>query len=263
MEILNWAGPASIDAKTVSYNEVPPDSVINEDLLSASDEESSTNGAQEVTFPILDNPWFSEHDHDQSDPLGLSPEDFEIQWVESCQFRAFKNVTIFSHAEFIHEYLNFKKCVNQDNDLDHWVRSHLKASTGRRGEMVIKTSFLYQIEPKIQDCNEDSLIIFAFSKSLKEREIVRETWGKNLTHSNRLLFLVDDESISDYQGDILQSDVDIDDPHYEFKQTLVMLAWLYDTCPRVRFVLKTTSDIFINQGKVEQLVEQEMFAANR
>ena len=130
--------------------------------------------------------------------------------------------------------------------------------------MVIKTSFHYQIEPKIQDCNEDSLIIFAFSKSLKEREIVRETWGKNLTHSNRLLFLVGDESISDFQhGDILQSDVDIDDPHYEFKQTLVMLAWLYDTCPRVRFVLKTTSDIFINQGKVEQLVEQEMFAANR
>ena len=42
-----------------------------------------------------------------------------------------------------------------------------------------------------------------------------------------------------------------------------MYGWLYENCPRVRFVLKTTSDIFINLPKVDQLVEQEMFAANR
>ena len=277
LEILHWASLDS--AKTVSYNEVPPDSLINYEVHEIDDYSKPTTTEEEdveqgVTFPILDNPWYSEHDHGHAgdnDPLGLTPEDFDLQWVGSCQFRAFKNVTVFSHAEFIHEYLNFRKCSRQSQDksrssLDQWVKSHLKASTGSRGEMVIKTSFNYPNKPELdnEDYQEAPMIIMAFSQSVKERDIIRSTWGKNLTNSNKLLFVVGQDHCEDIDnGDILQSDVNPEDSHYEFKQTLVMLAWLYEHCPRVRFVLKTTSDIFINQAKVGLLVEQEMFAANR
>ena len=267
-EILHWA--SSMD-KTVSYNEVPPESLINDEVIN----EPSTTTKEEV-FPILDNPWFSQHDHGHNgaanDPLGLSSEDFDLQWVGSCHFRAFKNVTVFSQAEFIHEYLNFRKCSRQSegdksdsSSLDQWVKSHLKASTGSRGEMVIKTSFNYLSTPDLEESKQPDyqMIIMAFSQSAKERDTIRTTWGANLTNSNQLFFVVDQDCQDIDKGDILQSDVDPQDPHYEFKQTLAMLAWMYEHYPRVRFVLKTTSDIFFNQAKVGQLVEQEMFAANR
>ena len=65
------------------------------------------------------------------------------------------------------------------------------------------------------------------------------------------------------EENIIETDIDVNDEHFEFKQTLAMLAWIYQTCNMVRFILKTTSDTFINMPKIVDLANQEMFAANR
>ena len=68
-----------------------------------------------MTFPQLDNPWFSGHNHEnKADPLDLNwPDDYDNHTVNSCSYREFKNVTVFSHAEFIHDYINFRYSITQ------------------------------------------------------------------------------------------------------------------------------------------------------
>merc|ERR1712020_9082 len=82
----------------------------------------------------------------------------------------------------------------------------------------------------------------------------------------RLIFMVGhswDIDETSLENDLIKTEIDVNDQHFEFKQTLAMLVWLYETCPMVRFVLKTTSNTFINVPKMVQLVDQEFFAANR
>ena len=85
-----------------------------------------------MTFPQLDNPWFSGHNHEnKADPLDLNwPEDYDNHTVNSCSYREFKNVTVFSHAEFIHDYINFRHCIGR-SQLDDWIKSNLIAETGK------------------------------------------------------------------------------------------------------------------------------------
>ena len=76
--------------------------------------------------------------------------------------------------------------------------------------------------------------------SKKERNNVRKTWGKNVPEKVKILFMLGKESKvshdeSEQFGDILQSKVPIDDPAYEFKQLLIMLSWVYHSCPTLRF----------------------------
>ena len=54
-------------------------------------------------------------------------------------------------------------------------------------------------------------------------------------------------------SDILQTEVAADDNAHEFKQILIMISWIYHNCPSLRYVLKTTSDTYINVVKVMQL----------
>ena len=76
--------------------------------------------------------------------------------------------------------------------------------------------------------------------SKQERNNVRKTWGKNVPEKVKILFMLGKESKvshdeSEQFGDILQSKVPIDDPAYEFKQLLIMLSWVYHSCPTLRF----------------------------
>ena len=150
---------------------------------------------------------------------------------------------------------------------------------GENGEMVIKSQFEFEHVPKMF-CSQDtsttavSLLIVAFSTSKNERNNVRQTWAQKLPENVKVLFMLGQQqdmmsqeekmsSESEKFQDILQSKVAINDPAYEFKQLLILLSWVYHECPTLRFVLKTTSDTYINVPKVSQLVEQEMYAANR
>ena len=54
-------------------------------------------------------------------------------------------------------------------------------------------------------------------------------------------------------SDILHTEVAADDNAHEFKQILIMISWIYHNCPSLRYVLKTTSDTYINVVKVMQL----------
>ena len=65
------------------------------------------------------------------------------------------------------------------------------------------------------------------------------------------------------EKDVIETNIDSQDPYFEFKQTIALFSWLDKNCPRVRFVLKTCSDIFINTNKLIELADQEMYASNR
>merc|ERR1712241_667203 len=116
--------------------------------------------------------------------------------------------------------------------------------------------------------NDDKvkIVIVPVSQSRIERDNIRATWAKSLPDSVKLVFMTgkllenNDEAFED---DLIQTDIDAQDPDFDFKQTLAMLSWFYKDCPRARFVLKTTSDIFLNVPKIIELVDQEMFASNR
>ena len=88
--------------------------------------------SENVPFLGVDNPWFGSHEHgNNSDPLGLEwPADYDNHTVNSCSYREFKNLTVFSHAEFIHDYLDFRHCIGKTS-LDDWVKSNLIAETGK------------------------------------------------------------------------------------------------------------------------------------
>lgn len=293
--------PDSSQQQTVSYNEILPEGLYEsqspslpklEEVVIEDYFEEETSSSSKVpnidilqTFPVLDNPWFS-HDHDESsgvqkDPLGLSPEDFEYESIsENCKIRSFKNISVFSQAEFIHEYIDFRQCYIKDNPkagvLDQWIKSNLKASTGSMGQMVIQSKFkLTQDLPGICEDFNPILLVVAFSNSKAERDNVRATWGQTIlrSHKHLLVFLLGKQQtierdldlsseIEEYK-DILQSDISTQDKAYEVKQILVMLSWVYQNCPLARFVVRTTSDTFINVPKIETLATQEMFAANR
>ena len=99
-----------------------------------------------------------------------------------------------------------------------------------------------------------------FSKSAQERSNIRQTWAKVLPDKVKVIFMLGQEEdnkdlIQEFQTyeDILQTDVPVDDNAHEFKQILIMLSWIYHNCPSLRYVLKTTSDTYINVVKVMQL----------
>ena len=62
------------------------------------------------------NPWLSKHSHKSEDEelLEIPSEDFDIKSVTDtgCTIRSFKNATMYSSSEFIHEYINYKKCIS-------------------------------------------------------------------------------------------------------------------------------------------------------
>lgn len=226
---------------------------------------------ENVPFLGVDNPWFGSHEHgNNSDPLGLEwPADYDNHTVNSCSYREFKNLTVFSHAEFIHDYLDFRHCIGKTS-LDDWVKSNLIAETGSMGQMLIRTNIEFSRHPDTDpngvNCNDEKVkvIIVSISQSRQEREIIRSTWAKNLTQSVKLVFITSRNSDShEVEKDVIETNIDSQDPYFEFKQTIAMFSWLDKNCPRVRFVLKTCSDIFINTNKLIELADQEMYASNR
>ena len=140
------------------------------------------------------------------------------------------------------------------------------------GQMLIQTHIKFNTHPdthpNLMTCNNDEtkIVIVSLSQSRLERDNIRQTWAKALPNSVKLIFMIgkseNNEAIED-EDNLVQTDIDPQDKDFDFKQTLAMLSWLYKHCPRTRFVLKTTSDIFINIPKIIELVDQEMFASNR
>ena len=258
-----------VEPKTVSYHEIPPE--IAENNLSNNNEdevetETSTITSADEKLPEIVNPWF-DLGSNKTDPLEISQDDFENASLNSCDYRRFKNASVYGQAEFIHEYIDFRKCIleNEKSRLDQWIRSNLKAELGVQGEMVITTKFKITENNMARKCQPDEeirLLITCFSKSPLERDNIRRTWGKTLPSHVKLIFITHSGDYSQEEN-LIQSKVDPDDEDYEFKQMLIILAWVNQNCPRARFVLKTSSDIFVNLPKMLQLVDQEMYASNR
>ena len=122
-----------LEVSSRNSNEINDESIMeeNEKLLENSQEEftsfqkieqgmkSKFDGLQESRLRDIDkmfNPWLSKHNHKSEDEelLEVPSEDFEIKQVTDtgCTVRSFKNATMYSSSEFIHEYINYKKCIS-------------------------------------------------------------------------------------------------------------------------------------------------------
>lgn len=263
--------PVIVEPKTVSYHEIPPeiiDSGQDDAYISTTTTRSSSTTKKSTTFPEVYNPWFSDHVHgNNDDQLNLIyGQDYENATINSCSYRVFKNNTVFSHAEFIHDYIAYKNCVNRNklSNLDLWTKSVLKAETGPMGNILIESKLNFR-QRLSEPCDHSdlSVVIVVLSRSKTQRDNIRATWGKTLPSSVKVFFLVPKLDQIEGESEIIQTDIEENDPDFEFKQTLATFIWLHQTCPRARFVLKTTSDTFINVAKVIQLINQEMYASNR
>ena len=103
--------------------------------------------------------------------------------------------------------------------------------------------------------SDNHLVLFFLGKGVHRKESV-----------NSKLELMNREKIIEegrIYKDIVTTDVDEFDPQYHLKQTFSMLSWMYKYCQLARFVVKTTSNTYVNLKTLEQFAEQEMFAANR
>jgi hypothetical protein len=64
---------------------------------------------------MFNNPWLSKHRHQSEDEglLQMPSDEFEIKSIADtgCSIRSFKNASVFSSSEFIHEYIKYKRCI--------------------------------------------------------------------------------------------------------------------------------------------------------
>lgn len=179
------------EPKTVNYHEILPEILSEEEFI------PTIKSNKVITkFPSLYNPWFSDHDHQNlSDPLNLKyPEDYDNLTLNSCSYRHFKNNTVFGHSEFIHDYIEFKQCI-QDNskpELDLWIEANLKTHTGDKGQIVVSSPVQFKQNIVHTGCTDDDhqLIIGIISRSKEERDNIRRTWGKSLPSAVQLVFFI-------------------------------------------------------------------------
>ena len=98
------------------------------------------------------NPWLSKHHHKSEDEelLEVPSEEYEIKPVSDtgCTIRSFKNATMYSSSEFIHEYINYKKCIA---DKKGNVYKHIKVIFNGEGvhlKLCLTLSILLLYLPK-------------------------------------------------------------------------------------------------------------------
>ena len=261
--------PSLIEPKTISYHEIPPEilETVEEKDEPETETENSSNVLTAEMLPEIVNPWFQLSEN-KDDRLDLSQDEYENATLNSCSYRTFKNNTVYGHADFVHDYIKFKKCIGRAklSPLDKWIHSNVKAELGNKGEMVITTKFKTR-QNNVESCSADQeikLLIMAVSNSKHERDNIRKTWAKVLPNHVKLVFLTHASgNTEEYEEKLVQTIVDPEDEYHDFKQMVILLSWVDQHCPRARFVLKTSSDIFVNVPKMLQLVDQEMYASNR
>ena len=174
--------------------------------------------------------------------------------------------------------------------------------TGSKGQLIVDSTNKYGLNPKDFCSNPASnsdrsqpvhpkvlYLVLSNHTSIEAtmRESIRSTWStdvnKTLSDNHVVLFflgkggrlkqnvklnskLVKREKIIEEGSiykDIVTTDVDEFDPQYHIKQTFAMLSWMYKYCQLARFVVKTTSNTYVNLNTLEKFADQEMFAANR
>ena len=176
----------------------------------------------------------------------------------------------------------------------------ISVKTGTKGQLIVNSSNKYGINPKdfcayAKSGNSRSraypkVLYLVLSNSTKieasMRASIRSSWStdinKTLSDGHKVLFFLgktnnrkdsnlktkvtpnaDIMEESNTYKDIVTTYVEESDSQYHMKQTFAMLSWMYKYCELARFVVKTTSNTYVNLKILEQFAEQEMFAANR
>ena len=184
--------------------------------------------------------------------------------------------------------------------MDDWQKK-IVIKTGSKGQLIVDSTNGYDINPKDvcsrSKSNHDDershklsspkvlyLIISNHTRmEAAMRESIRSTWStdvnKTLSDNHKVLFFVGRTKTSENNrdneynakvveeakiyNDIVKTDIEEFDTQYYMKQTFSMLSWMYKHCELARFVVKTTSNTYVNLETLEKFAEQEMFAANR
>ena len=210
-------------------------------------------------FVFPRNPWLSP---EKNNSRNNNREKIKI---EDCFYTPYFNYEDFLTDEFISDYINYVKCRKKFN-----IPNKITASKGFWGELKLKTGYKYDID-NYDICPEDKdppvVLYVVLSHLTDDREIIRETWGKNLRENERILFYTygDDEDESNYEK-LKRENIDYKDVLYVNEDNydyISILAWLYDRCELTKFVVFTNTKSFINHKKMRTLISQEMYSSNR
>jgi len=252
------------------------------------------------------NPWLTKnHLHSEDEALLQVPtEDFEVKTIANtgCSIRAFKNASVYSSSEFIHEYIVYKKCIKEvkGSEIADWQKK-ITVKTGSKGQLIVDSTNTYGINPKSFCSNPKSnsdrshaspKVLYLILSNHTEieasmRDSIRSSWSidinKTLSNNHKVIFFLGKTKNKfgsahpnsklktgakimeegKIYSDLVTTDVEEYDPQYNIKQTFAMLSWMYKYCEIARFVVITTSNSYVNLKTLEQFADQEMFAANR
>lgn len=107
------------------------------------------------------------------------------------------------------------------------------------------------------------ILVHSAPDNIHKRQTIRETWGRNDTHSLLLFLLGSVNSTTMNEKLIIENQVYGDLVQGNFKDTyrnmtykhVMALKWLIYECPKARFLLKTDDDVFINSPLLFNILE--------
>ncbi|TRY70351.1 hypothetical protein TCAL_09419 [Tigriopus californicus] len=248
---------------------------------------------EDVVFSLMDNPWI--HTNDGS---ALSKYPHTTSELRGCPFRKFQNSGVLGMLSFVtHEYTRYQLCQKSKED---WLQSNILPGTGDRGELLLKTNFVFDIRPTGHFCpnsfsaeseTPDTRILFIVlsrTNRFSQRNSIRQTWGsvsQLRAQGYRLVFLVgthtsdwgsgrgqDGESIlldskirdeSRLHRDIVRTQAKEVGSNFALEQYVLGLAWAHRDCTLARYVTFVSDQTFVNLQKFDFLMTQEHHSAHR
>lgn len=134
-------------------------------------------------------------------------------------------------------------------------------------KLIDLNNFDFLMNPKTcKDLTKSPLVLILVHSApdnLGKRRIIRETWGRNDTHSFLLFLLgsvnstiMKEKLITENQmyGDLVQGNFEDSYRNMTYKHVMALKYFIYE-CPKARFLLKTDDDVFINSPLLFKILD--------
>lgn len=134
-------------------------------------------------------------------------------------------------------------------------------------KLIDLNNFEFLMNPKTcKDLGKSPLVLILVHSApdnIQKRQTIRETWGRNDTHSLLLFLLgsVNSTTTKDkltmenqMHGDLVQGNFEDAYRNMTYKHVMALKWFIYE-CPKARFLLKTDDDVFINTPLLFNILE--------
>jgi len=188
-----------------------------------------------------------------------------------CNFNSSLGATVFSSPDFVHHYINFSSC-SQNNYLR--VKSYL----GRQGEIKVEANYTYWPLEKKSLCQQDwdeevSLVYLVLNPGSEARSRSRRLWTSKVGKSSSVRFLLLQKKGKEWKReiraeqevhkDIIVTNIREDEKFAHVHLVTSALFLIFSKCPIVRYLALVQGDVYVNTQMIESFATAETMAANR